>query len=150
MSTATIMLVPVERDARSGRAGSAGPGPFVVRLGNGRPAHAVYVRRRLLVGLVVTGLLTVLGVSAHSVLADRGGVPASTPVVRPVNIAAAATPSAPVPTPVGTPYIVQPGDTLWSLGELYHGTRSVASYVDALVAANGGASLQVGQLLTLP
>ena len=151
MSTATAMLVPFDAGER------ADFGEFVVRLGNRRPAHAVYVRRRLLVGLVVCGLLTVLGVTAQSVLADRGGVPASTPTVRPVTVqlAAASSPSMPAspspsPAAAGTQYIVQPGDTLWSLGELFHGSTSIAGYVDALVARNGGASVQVGQLLTLP
>lgn len=149
MSTATAMLVPFDVGER------ADFGEFVVRLGNRRPAHAVYVRRRLLVGLVVCGLLTVLGVTAQSVLADRGGVPASTPTVRPVTaaLAAASSPSvhaSPTPTSAATQHIVQPGDTLWSLAELFHGSTSIAGYVDALVASNGGASLQVGQLLTLP
>ena len=150
MSTATAMLVPFDVGER------AEFGEFVVRLGNRRPAHAVYVRRRLLVGLVVCGLLTVLGVTAQSVLADRGGVPASTPTVRPVTAelaAAASSPSvhaSPSPTSAATQYIVQPGDTLWSLAELFHGSTSIAGYVDALVSGNGGASLQVGQLLTLP
>ena len=149
MSTATAMLVPFDAGER------ADFGEFVVRLGNRRPAHAVYVRRRLLVGLVVCGLLTVLGVTAQSVLADRGGVPASAPTVRPVTaeLAAASSPSVPASpsaAAAGTLYIVQPGDTLWSLGELFHGSASIAGYVDALVARNGGASVQVGQLLTLP
>ena len=165
MSTATVMLLPIDAGQFGGLGGLGGldgldgPGErgefseFVVRLGNGRPAHAVYVRRRLLVGLVVVGLLTVFGTTAHSVLADRGGVPASTHTVRPVTAALAAA-SSPPPIPaaaIGTQYIVQPGDTLWSLGELFHGSSGVADYVDALVAANGGgAALQVGQLLTLP
>lgn len=162
MSTATVMLLPF--DAVGGRSqsdiGDCRDREYVVRLGTGRPAHAVYVRRRLLVGLMVVGMLSVLGVTAQSVLADRGGVPASTPTVRPatVELAAASAPASALPqpapvdpvAPVGTQYIVQPGDTLWSLGELFHGRQSVAGYVDALVAANGGASLQVGQLLTLP
>ena len=158
MSTATVMLFPADdgqfgefRDRRDLR-------EFVVRLGNGRPAHAVYVRRRLFVGLVAIGLLTVFGTTAHSVLADRGGVPASAPTVRQVTEAlhaetlhaTSATAASPALAPTGTQYIVQPGDTLWSLGELFHGNKGVADYVDALVAANGGASLQVGQLLTLP
>jgi hypothetical protein len=164
MSTATVMLLPF--DAMGGRSHGTPSHvgdcrdrdrEFVVRLGPGRPAHAVYVRRRLLVGLALVGMLSVLGVTAQSVLADRGGVPASTPTVRPatLEVAAASAPGSalqqPAPVaPVGTQYIVQPGDTLWSLGELFHGSQSVAGYVDALVAANGGASLQVGQLLTLP
>lgn len=165
MTATTFTWFPIETNAAAATASLGEISEFVVRLGHRRPAHAVYVRRRLLVGLVVIGLFTVLGVSAHSVLADRGGVPASTSVIRPVagpvQLAAAAARAvspqgvAAVPTPAvgvaaGVQYLVQPGDTLWSLGELFHGRRSVGDYVDALVVANGGASVQVGQLLTLP
>ena len=132
-------------------------GTITVRLGNERPDHAVYVRRRLVVGLIIVGLCAVIGVSARTVLADRGGVPASIPTIRLATSEQALAPQAEPPTPaapgVAAPahlYIVQPGDTLWSLAELFHGSLSVSGYVDALVAANKGASLQLGQLLTLP
>lgn len=151
--------------------------PIAVRMGNVRPHHSVYVRRRLAVGLVIVGMLTVLGLASRSVLADRGGVPASTPTVRPATvlpaslIAAAAPPAVVATDPaagaataspalhVGTPppaaaggtlYLVQPGDTLWSLAQLFHGMQSVSSYVDSLVERNGGATLRAGQVLTLP
>ncbi|MCU1400778.1 MAG: hypothetical protein JWN62_3887 [Acidimicrobiales bacterium] len=154
-----------------------GPRPIEVRLGEVRPHHSVYVRRRLLVGLVIIGMLTVLGLASRSLLADRGGVPASTPTVRPVTAlaaslvasatppaaaatdpaagAATASPALQVSTPPpaaagGTLYLVQPGDTMWSLAHLFHGTESVSIYVDSMVERNGGAALQVGQVLTLP
>jgi LysM repeat protein len=47
-------------------------------------------------------------------------------------------------------YVVQPGDTLWSIGQRFHGHTSLADYVDTLVSANGGTQLQVSQALTLP
>jgi LysM repeat protein len=47
-------------------------------------------------------------------------------------------------------YVVQAGDTLWSIGQRFHGHSSLADYVDALVSANGGTELQVAQALTLP
>jgi LysM repeat protein len=47
-------------------------------------------------------------------------------------------------------YIVQVGDTLWSIGERFHGQAALAEYVDALVSANGGTVLQVAQAITLP
>ncbi|MCU1396463.1 MAG: hypothetical protein JWM34_4891 [Ilumatobacteraceae bacterium] len=140
---------------------------IVVRFGPGiRPEHAVYVRRRLVVALVFVGLCALLGAGVHHVLADRGGVPASTPAIRPATAppavaepavdAASTPPSAAVGagaiagSGAGHRYIVQPGDTIWSLAELFHGGRSVGGYVDALVQRNGGAGLQAGQLLTLP
>lgn len=139
--------------------------PFAVRLGDVRPGHAVYVRRRLMVALLFIGLLAVIGMSARTVLADRGGVPASTPAIRPATVppavadAVAGAATAPLAIQLGTPppvaagavqYIVQPGDSLWTLAEVFHGQRSVSGWVDAMVETNGGASLQVGQLLTLP
>ena len=129
-------------------------GEFEVRLGLGRPAHSVYMRRRLAVGLLLAAAVGVLGVSANTVLANRGGVPASTSTVRPANVALA--PSAlPVAMPVVVPspaitYIVQPGDSIWQLAAQFHGTHGFNNYVDSLIAANGGTVLQPGQLLVLP
>jgi LysM repeat protein len=145
---------------------------FEVRLGNASAAHAVYVRRRLAVALIALGLIVTVGVSARAVLADRGGVPASTPAVRSASAdpvvaavptvgdataaAIAATADAPASgaaaagTVAGVAYIVQPGDTLWSLAERFHATTGISSYLDDLVEANGGASIQPGQLITLP
>lgn len=156
----TAALFP-DFDVRPGFEGRV----FDVRLGNPSPVHAVYVRRRLLVALLALGLIAAIGVSARAVLADRGGVPASTPAIRSANAdvassqaaptgaasgtgAAAASP--PAATAVGVQYIVQPGDSLWSLAERFHSTTALSTYVDDLVDANGGASIQAGQLITLP
>lgn len=46
--------------------------------------------------------------------------------------------------------IAQPGDTLWDIAGEHHGKVSVTRYVDALVELNGGASINVGQVITLP
>jgi hypothetical protein len=59
---------------------------------------------------------------------------------------AGATPDATAPVQ----YVVQPGDTMWTIAQRWHGARSITSYVDALVHANHGTSIDVGQLLTLP
>jgi 4-amino-4-deoxy-L-arabinose transferase-like glycosyltransferase len=99
-----------------------------------RPVQ-VYARRRLMVLFVVAAIALVLLVSTGHVVANRGGAPASTPAVRPANSAV---------------YVVQAGDTLWSIGERYHGHTPLADYVDSLVAANGGTEIQLSQALTLP
>lgn len=102
------------------------------------PTHEVYVRRRVAVALAaVVAFLLVLGggVVAGRALAGRGGVPASVPAAQPVHVA---------------PYVVQPGDTLWTIAREHRGDRSLTAYVDALVRLNGGPDIQVGQRLQLP
>ena len=111
-----------------------------------RPSAQVYARRRLIALLTLVTLVAALWFGAGSVLANRGSVPASTPAVRP---AVAAAPLAAAAAPISQ-YIVQPGDTLWAIGERLRADRSLADYVAALVDANGGASVSVGQVLVLP
>ncbi len=117
------------------------PGQFVER----RCASQVYARRRLMVLLFVSAIVLVLLVGAGHVVANRGGAPASASAIRPVSASAAVSsaPSAHV-------YVVQSGDTLWSIGQRFHGHTPLADYVDTLVSANGGTQLQVSQALTLP
>jgi len=98
-----------------------------------RPTAQVFIRRRLLVALVFIAVVVALWVGAGSVLANRGGDPASTSAVRPAST-----------------YVVQPGDTLWSIAQRFHGSASQVGYVDALVSAVGEGPLQVGQVITLP
>lgn len=98
-----------------------------------RPASTqVYVRRRVLVMLVLIAVVVALVAGAGTVLANREGAPASASAVRPA-----------------ISYLVQPGDTLWSIAQAVRGSAT-AAYVDTLVVVNGGAGLQVGQVITLP
>ena len=115
--------------ARLSRGHAAGP---ALRVDN-RPCTQVFLRRRVLVALVFIAVFVALTIGAGSVLANRGGAPASTSAVR-----------------SAITYVVQPGDTLWSIAERVRGGSSQADYVDALVSVLGGASLQVGQVITLP
>jgi LysM repeat protein len=119
------------------------PGPWA----NSVPASQIYARRRLIAGMFLAAIVLVLLVGGGHVVANRGGAPASAPTVRPAN--AAALPTA-VDAAATASYVVQPGDTLWSIGERFHGQAVLADYVDALVAANGGTQLQVSQPLALP
>ncbi len=107
----------------------------------------IYARRRLMVVLSLLAIVLVLMFGAGHVVANRGGAPASASMIRPANSPALAGVSTPAPANV---YIVQPGDTLWSIGERFHGHTSLVDYVDQLVDVNGGTELQISQALSLP
>jgi LysM repeat protein len=104
----------------------------------------IYARRRLMVLLTLAAIVLVLLVGTGHVVANRGGAPASASAIRPATSAMVATPAA------ANVYVAQAGDTLWSIGERFHGHTSLADYVDALISANGGTEIQVSQALTLP
>ena len=116
------------------------PGQF----GDRRPISQVYARRRLMAVLTVFAIVLVLLVGAGHVVANRGGAPASASAIRPVSARVATAPA------VRTIYIVQAGDTLWSIGQRFRGHTALADYVDELVSANGGTHLQIAQPLALP
>ncbi len=116
------------------------PGQF----GECRSSSPVYARRRLMVMVTLVAIVLVLLVGAGHVVANRGGAPASASAIRPATAAVQGLPVA------ANVYIVQAGDTLWSIGQRFHGQAALGEYVDALVAANGGTVLQVSQAITLP
>jgi hypothetical protein len=101
-----------------------------------RPTAATYRRRRAVVGTVLAALVAVGAVATHDVLAGSGGVPASAAASQPAH--------------ARLTVIAQPGDTLWSLAAAHHGEISLTRYLDTLVDINGGPTIQVGQVITLP
>ena len=44
----------------------------------------------------------------------------------------------------------EPGDSLWSIAERFHGDVDLRRYVDALIRLNGGTAIAAGQLVRLP
>jgi hypothetical protein len=55
------------------------------------------------------------------------------------------------PSPIASSlYVVQPGDTLWSIAAAVAPDTDVRLTVDRLVEANGEAPLTVGQRIVLP
>jgi Tfp pilus assembly protein FimV len=115
------------------------------------PTRADYARRRLAV-LLVALLLAVLAVrlvagltSGPETTVSTGstGAPAVT-VHSPLAYGASGT-----PVPDGATYVVQPGDTVWSIAAQLAPGADVRGMVDRLVGLNGGAALEVGQRLRL-
>jgi hypothetical protein len=105
------------------------------------PDRSTRIRRRRLVALLMAvALAAATIVTGQAVLSAFGEVEPSSP--RPVEVPALS------PT-VGETYIVQPGDTLWSIAAAIAPDSDPRPVVDALRDANGGPDIQVGQRLTL-
>jgi len=58
-------------------------------------------------------------------------------------------PAAPTVAPAASVYVVQPGDTLWSIAHQLQPTADPRDVVDHLVELNGSGALQPGQRLRL-
>ena len=96
--------------------------------GSVRP-DVVYRRRRLLVlgaALVLAALVLAAVTSLQANASRFDGEPAAT-----------------------VTYVVEPGDTVWSIAEALAPDADPRPVVDAIVEANGGARLDVGQRLVL-
>jgi LysM repeat protein len=103
----------------------------------GRLHPAVYRRRRLGLALAVITILAVsyLALTGLRVITgDAGAVPVSS---RPAASAPAA----------GETYVVQPGDTLWSIARSLQPSGDVRHLVDTLSDRVGGRALVAGQSL---
>ena len=59
-------------------------------------------------------------------------------------------PERPLPVDAGRIYVVQPGDTFWSIAREVEPEGDVRPVVDRLVAEHGGATLVVGEPIRLP
>jgi hypothetical protein len=101
-----------------------------------RPGLAVYRRRRVAVALVLAAGVLMLALLGHWL----GGGPLTAPEPRP-------TPPVPV---VASVYIVQPGDTLWTLARRSQPTGDLRPLVDRLAAAQRHRPLRAGQRIILP
>ena len=112
-----------------------------------RPTRQTFIRRRVIAGLVVLGVIAFAVVTLVA-MTGRGGAPASTTAARP-DTAAASSAAVALPTGSGI-YVVRAGDTLWSIAAVLRGDRSQGDFVEALIAANGGTKIRAGQALRLP
>jgi len=101
-----------------------------------RPGARTYLRRRL----AVLSASVVLVALAGLVLTHGGPANATD-----VHVAPAAGPIVHEPAV----YVVQPGDTVWTIAHRLDPTGDPRATVDRIVALNGGAALQPGQRLRL-
>lgn len=93
---------------------------------------ATYRRRRLAAGALAVLLLVAAVVLASQLVGGSGA--AELDRSRPV---------------AELSVVVEPGDSVWSIAESLAGGDDVRPVVDAIVAANGGADLVVGERLVL-
>jgi len=112
----------------------------------------VFVRRRIVASLVVITIAAAACLGVRS-MASRGDGAASLPTVTPngsvILMTAAGTDLSGAFIRGDQVYVVQPGDTLWSIASsLTDG--DIRSFVDELIDLNGTASVDVGQRLVLP
>ncbi|MDQ4096734.1 MAG: LysM peptidoglycan-binding domain-containing protein [Actinomycetota bacterium] len=98
---------------------------------------STYRRRRV----VAAGLAVVLVLCLWAAVGTLGGGPLAAPE-RPNSSASALRP--------GDTYVVQPGDTFWSIVQRLRPQADPRPLVDRLVAFRGGTTLYVGERITLP
>lgn len=101
-----------------------------------RVSRHTYTRRRIVAALA----LTVLVLVAWAALRVVG---AAIPL-------AAGEPSTPMVSIAASTYVVQPGETLWSIARHLDPDGDPRPVVDRLAAANGGTQLRAGEVIVLP
>ena len=128
--------------AASARAWRPSPAPVAARPRVPAPASSssvrplspsTYRRRRAL----VAGAVVALTALATLVLGALGG-------------GSLTAPERPLPVGAGRVYVVQPGDTFWSIARQVEPEGDLRPVVDRLVAEHGGATLVVGEPIRLP
>ena len=114
-----------------------------------RPGARTYRRRRLAVLFVALALVGLIG----AVAANLGSAPATdvhvAPGSEPVVHEPAAYGAGGQPLPAQAVYVVQPGDTVWTIAHQLDPNGDQRALVDRIVTLNGSAALQPGQRLRL-
>ena len=114
-----------------------------------RPGARIYRRRRLAVLAAVLSVVLVLvlltSLAGRSGTSDVRITPSGPPIVREPAAYGASGQS----VPARAVYVVQPGDTIWSIARDLDPSGDARATVDRIVALNGGAALEPGQRLLL-
>jgi nucleoid-associated protein YgaU len=104
-----------------------------------RVAPGTYARRRAAAVLVLAACVLALALAVQVVLGAAGGGPLTAP----------ATSNGLSPIAAQT-YVVQPGDTLWTIARRLQPDGDVRPLVHVLKKTVGGAQLQPGDRIALP
>jgi hypothetical protein len=107
----------------------------------GAPPARVYLRRRVAVALASCTVVVILWLAVTGAAALLRG-----PVVATPNDAV---PVAGAPLDSASSYVVQPGDTLWTIARGLDPEGDIRALVDELAERAGGASLDAGQRIDL-
>jgi uncharacterized RDD family membrane protein YckC len=103
-----------------------------------RVPPGTYARRRAAAVLVLATLALMLALAIKLVLGAVGGGPLTTPATSPSL------------TPIATStYVVQPGDTLWTVARRLQPEGDVRAAVHVLKQRLGGTALQPGDRISL-
>ena len=101
------------------------------------PSRRVALRRRRLIALAaLVVFVLVLQLAVHTASAWLGSGSLAAPEPRPAA--------------AGSVYVVQPGDTLWTLARRAQPNGDLRPLVGRLAAAHDGRPLQAGQRIVLP
>ena len=117
---------------------AARPNLRVIEGGRRDPGPATFLRRRIVAAVLVVAVLLALRLVAGAVVAEV--LPGST-------WAGAGATEAPAGSAT---YVVQPGDTLWTIADGLDRPGDIRATVDRLADLNGGAALDVGDRIVLP
>lgn len=105
-----------------------------------RQARDVRPHRGGVARIVVAACLAVVALTGVTALAVGGPAPGPVPVSAPV--------ATPVAAEAGNVWVVQPGDSLWSIAAAVAPGADLRPVVDELAARTGGGSLQPGQRIS--
>lgn len=150
---AAVVIAPTTHHAdgpANPRAGSGGRRPAFPTV-RGRPDRWVYWRRRALIA-AAAAVLAVAAVPAVRALGRVGWWSVVTSGGAPAVTTTATAPALPARAPGGPApvvYVVEPGDTLWSIARRIDPHGDPRPIVERLVERSGGAALRPGQRVSL-